>query len=220
MNKQDQKYGKMKGGDDCPLCQVSEDTISKLKKSKTGREKYLLRKEEKDKERLQSDKRKKNKKIIKIVVPVILVAGLVVLAFVFLGGGAGDAVGAAKIDISPSEYDAGNMPIGGGLVKHTYEIQNTGEDNLKISRIWTSCMCTTAKLRVGDRESDEFGMHDNPLFWSEEIAPGETGYLDVSFDPAFHGPGGTGNVVREVYLTTNDPQNKKAKAKLFVTVTP
>lgn len=107
-----------------------------------------------------------------------------------------------------------------GLVKKTYEIKNTGGGDLKIDKIWTSCDCTTARLKVKDKESPEFGMHTSSLLWSQKIAPGETGFLEATFDPAFHGPQGTGPAVRIVYLSTNDPQNPKAEAKLFANVTP
>ena len=79
-------------------------------------------------------------------------------------------------------------------------------------------MCTTARLRVGDKTSGEFGMQSNPIFWSQKIAPGETGYLEVTFDPAFHKEQGTGPVVRVVYLLSNDPQNEKAEVRLTANV--
>lgn len=80
-------------------------------------------------------------------------------------------------------------------------------------------MCTTAKLKVGDKESPEFGMHDNSVFWSQKIAPGQVGYLDVAFDPAYHGPQGTGPVVRAIYFSTDDPQNKTSQVRLLADVT-
>ena len=61
-------------------------------------------------------------------------------------------------------------------------------------------------------------MPDKPTFWSQKIAPGEIGYLEVTFDPAFHGPGGTGSVIRAIYLSTDDPKNKTAEVKLLVNV--
>jgi len=61
-------------------------------------------------------------------------------------------------------------------------------------------------------------MHTNSLLWSEKIPPGETGYLDVVFDPAFHGPEGTGNMIREIYFTTNDVNNKQATVRLLINV--
>ncbi len=209
-----------KMGKDCPTCKVSDQTIEQLKQSgQTNKERYLAKRVKKQEEKMQAYKQRKNKKMLKIVIPSVLAVAIIALVIIFSGGG--QTVQAnSEIEISQASYDAGTVSIRGGLVKHTYEIENTGTENLKISRIWTSCMCTTAKLRVGDKESSEFGMHDNPVFWSQEIAPGEVGYLDVTFDPVFHGPTGTGNMIREVYLNTNDAQNRKAKVSLSVTVTP
>jgi len=53
---------------------------------------------------------------------------------------------------------------------------------------------------------------------SQKIPPWETGFLEITFDPAFHGPQGTGPVVRVVYLSTNDPNNKKTEVKLMANV--
>lgn len=61
-------------------------------------------------------------------------------------------------------------------------------------------------------------MDGGGVFWSQKIAPGETGQLEVIFDPAFHGSQGTGQVVRAVYLSTNDPENKKAEVRLLANV--
>lgn len=129
--------------------------------------------------------------------------------------------GKGRIEIVPLEYDAGIVSMADGLVKHTYEIRNKGAGDLEIDRIWTNCGCTTAILKAGDKVSPKFGMPShgiNPIFWSQKIAPEETGFLEVFFDPAFHGPEGTGFAVRVVSLSTNDPQNKKAEVRLIANV--
>lgn len=180
------------------------------------KERYLLKKQRKEEISASFAKKKKIKKMVKIGLPIVLVAAGILIAVLSYSPEIDN--GLAMIDVSPIEYDAGTVSMGDGLVKHTYEIKNTGKENLKIDKIWTSCMCTTAHLRVGDETSPEFGMHNNPVFWSQEILPGETGYLDVVFDPAFHGPSGTGRMVRAVYLSTNDPKNKKAEVKLLINV--
>lgn len=188
----------------------------------TKKEKHLLKKQRKEQERLLKARRKNIRKIAGIYLPVILITGLVIWGLVsyFSKEHQESYSGAPKIEINPKEYDAGTVSMASGLVKKTYEIKNTGEGDLKIERIWTSCMCTTATLKVRDKISPEFGMHDSPLFWSEKIVPGQTGFLEVTFDPAFHGPQGIGPVMRAVYLSTNDPQNKKAEIRLMANVTP
>jgi len=120
------------------------------------------------------------------------------------------------MEIPQKEYDAGTVSMADGKIKYTYKIKNAGVGDLKISSIWTSCHCTTAKLTIGDKTSPEFGM--DKRFTSQKINPGETGFLEVTFDPVFHGPQGTGPVVRAVYISTNDPNNKKTEVKLMANV--
>lgn len=183
----------------------------------TKKEKYLLKKQRKEQERLEKARRKKIKKIVKIFLPLILIAGGLVFVLANYSP-AEDQGGMSRIEIDPWEYNAGTVSMAEGLVKKTYEIKNNGDGDLKISSIKTSCMCTTVRLKVGDKTSPEFGMHSNSAFWSQKIAPGEIGYLEVVFDPAFHGPQGTGSVVRVVSLSTDDPQNKEAKIRLIANV--
>ncbi len=183
------------------------------------REKYLLKKQRKEQERLRKTRRKKIKKIVGIsivsLVVILITGGIIWGISSYLSR---SNQGVPEMTIISQEHDAGTVSMAAGLVEHTYEIKNIGVGDLKINRIWTSCMCTTARLRVRDKESGEFGMHSKSGFWSQKIAPGETGYLKVTFDPAFHGPGGTGSVVRAVYLSTDDPKNKTAEIKLLVNV--
>jgi len=183
----------------------------------TKRERRLLKREQKREIHLQAIHRKKRKKTLFILLPIILIVSGIV--FALAGGFSSNAKGSKpRIELSPEEYDAGTISMADGKVKYTYEIQNMGEADLDISRIWTSCMCTTARLRVGGKESEEFGMHSTGGLWSQKIAQGEVGYLEVVFDPAFHGPQRTGEAIRVVYLSTNDPNNKQSQVKLMANV--
>ena len=186
-----------------------------------NREKYLFKKQQKEEKLLKKERSKRSKKIIKF--SLIFVAGFLILfgavfgAYSYFSNKTSDL--ASKIEISSKEYDAGSVSINGGLVTHSFEIKNVGEGNLKINKIWTSCMCTVAKLRVGNDLSPEFGMHTSSLLWSKEIKPGETGYVEVAFDPAFHGPTGTGAITRAIYVSTDNSENKNIEFLLSVNVT-
>lgn len=121
------------------------------------------------------------------------------------------------IEVNPREYDIGDIQMTDGLVKKSYEVKNSGSGPLKISGILTSCHCTTAVLRVGDKASPSFGM--TPVsFWSEEIPAGQTAQLEVTFDPAFHGDAGMGPVTRGIYISSNDPKNKRVELLLSANV--
>lgn len=183
----------------------------------TKKEKYLLKKQKREKEHLRQTRNRKLKKLIAISLPTLLVAGGI--AFGLINYSPGEKLeGTPRIEISPPEYDLGIISMVEGKIQRTFEVKNTGEGDLEITGIWTSCHCTTARLKVGDRESPEFGMSSNPIFWSQKIAPGQTGYLEVTFDPAYHGSQGTGPVIRAIYLSTNDSQNKTAEVRLIANV--
>ncbi len=125
-----------------------------------------------------------------------------------------------KLEIESIEYNVGSISMAEGDVNVTYEIENTGEGNLRIDRIWTTCGCTVARLKVGNKTSGEFGMNAIALFWSQIIPPGEKGYLEVVFNPSYHGSGGVGPVTRSVYLQTNDPLNEEVRVLLLADVVP
>lgn len=186
----------------------------------TKRQRRLLQKQQKEEERLQIIRRKKTKKIIFISLPILLI--IIGIIFVVVNYSQPENrienQGTPKIEITQKEYNAGTVSMADGLVKHTYEIKNVGNGDLKIDRIWTSCMCTTAVLKVGNKTSPKFGMHAGSAFWSQKIAPNKAGQLEVIFDPAFHGPQGTGPIVRIVYLSTNDIQNKEIEVRLTANV--
>lgn len=112
-----------------------------------------------------------------------------------------------------ANFDWGNIDYGGGDAKHTFEIKNTGEAPLKLANIKTSCMCTTAKVITRAGSSPAFKMHE-VSDWQGVLEPGETGKLEVDFDPAFHGPTGTGPVERIISVETSDPNKSYVEFNL------
>lgn len=102
-----------------------------------------------------------------------------------------------KIEISPASFDFGQIDFG-VIAKKTFEIKNSGTDVLKINRVSTSCSCTTAKV------SDE------------NLEPGQTAELLVSYDTAAMGTGshGKGNQQRIIYVRSNDPKNPQVEATI------
>ena len=120
-----------------------------------------------------------------------------------------------EVEVSPQNYEMGDVPIDGGIVTREYEVKNTGSETLKIKKITTSCMCTQAKIDIGDRETRYFGMEGhgriNPSI-NFEIGSGETAKVIVNFDPAAHGPEGAGPFDRVVWLAFADPAGIKELA--------
>lgn len=117
------------------------------------------------------------------------------------------------LSVNPTNYDLGEISYSGGLVTKEYEITNTTNKPLRLKKITTSCMCTKAKVKVGSKETQFFGMEGhgniNSVLDSFEIAPNQKGIVSVQFDPTAHGPQGAGAVQRSVYLTFSDPVGMK-----------
>ncbi len=113
-------------------------------------------------------------------------------------------VEAQGITVSPeSLIDLGQIPYSGGKVLKSFEIKNDSGRPLKLKKIATSCMCTTAKVEIGGKKTKEFGMEMNgdlnPLV-DVDFPAGQTGTVTFSFDPTAHGPEGVGQFERVVTL--------------------
>lgn len=72
----------------------------------------------------------------------------------------------AKIDAIEDTHDFGTIKEGDGPVTHIFEVKNTGDAPLVITRVMSSCGCTT------------------PTFNREPIAPGKTSKITVTYNPA------------------------------------
>jgi len=70
--------------------------------------------------------------------------------------------------------------------------------------VFTSCMCTEAELKVGDRTAGPFGMQGHTASSVYLVVKsGETLTVKVIFDPAAHGPSGVGPIERQVAIYTS-----------------
>lgn len=118
---------------------------------------------------------------------------------------------AVGIFITPESVDLGNIPINGGVVTREFEFKNITLKNMKLRKIATSCMCTTASVTIGDKTTGFFSMEGsgaNPLV-NLDLEPGEAGKVTFRFDPAAHGPKGIGPFDRSIWLTFTDPDGLK-----------
>ena len=108
---------------------------------------------------------------------------------------AGEALSARE-----TGFDFGSISMAAGNVSHRYWFKNDSVAPVLIRRIYTSCMCTTATLVKGMRVIGRYGMpgHGPVPEVNQSLAPAETAYVDVVFDPAAHGPAGLGRTERVV----------------------
>ncbi len=83
-------------------------------------------------------------------------------------------------------------------VTYIFAMQNTGDADLVISNLVTSCGCTVAVLS------------------SNVIPPGQRADLTVTFDPDFHEI--QGEVVRLVWFATNDPAQPWVEVRITADV--
>jgi hypothetical protein len=135
---------------------------------------------------------------------LIVLGGVIALVLV---GGYGylrsGAHGPPQIEAPPRLYDFGELPpIEKAVVE--YRVRNTGGSPLEITRVSTSCGCTTAEIE------------------DEVLLPGETTTLHVTFDPQVMLTEGLTDeeIVRIIYLKTNDPDHPEMEVELRGRVVP
>ena len=68
------------------------------------------------------------------------------------------AASGGKLMATKKAHDFGNISMKDGKVKYTYEIKNTSDKPVTITKLYTSCMCTTAELTTGSQKAGPFGM--------------------------------------------------------------
>lgn len=93
-----------------------------------------------------------------------------------------------EIVLGTDSFEFGEV-VNGVIAEKDLTITNNGGAPLVIEEISTSCGCTTAEA--------------NP----SAINPGESGVLHIEFDSGAHGPELTGELMRQIFLQTNDPNN-------------
>jgi hypothetical protein len=99
-------------------------------------------------------------------------------------------------------FDFGSISMAAGKVSHRFKFTNTSSAPVIIRKIYTSCMCTTARLEKANKRLDAYGMpgHGFIATLNEPISPNEVAVVEVVFDPAAHGPTGVGKNERLVTL--------------------
>lgn len=162
-----------------------------------------------------------NKTIIGISVGVLVLGGLIWIA---RPGSQNDALSSTKSNGTltveeANNYDFGSISMAAGEVKHQFKIKNTSSEPVTINKIYTSCMCTTASLVIGDKQFGPYGMpgHAAVPKINQIINPNEEAAVDVTFDPAAHGPAGVGRIQRKIIIENNAGQPVELQFAAVVT---
>lgn len=105
-------------------------------------------------------------------------------------------------------YDFGAISMAAGKVKHAFKIKNTSKESVAISKVHTSCMCTTATLISGGKQFGPYGMPSHGAIpkINQAVNPEEEAIIEVVFDPAAHGPAGVGRIQRTITIENNAGQ--------------
>ncbi|MFN7088885.1 MAG: DUF1573 domain-containing protein [Candidatus Paceibacteria bacterium] len=122
-----------------------------------------------------------------------------------------------ELIVEETAFDFGQISMAKGKVKHEFKLKNKGNTPVAITKLYTSCMCTTASLIIEKSRRGPFGMLGHGFIpkFKEVIESGQEFSVEVVFDPAAHGPAGVGKVERAIYLE----QESGERLELIITAT-
>lgn len=118
------------------------------------------------------------------------------------------------VEAKSTFFDMGKIKVADQKTA-VFTVRNIGSKPLQLYDISSSCGCTVGQVSYQGKQSKEFGMHSVGSF-DQMIAPQTEAKIKVIYRPYVMPV--YGNVEREVYISTNDPQNPKLvfKVKAFV----
>ena len=166
----------------------------------------------------------------------ISIIAVVLLVFVglFVWGYADNGETTAPVNVAPGSasmsksvltapeifYDFGTISMKNGNVTKEFTVENTTDQDIKVSTVLTSCMCTSAFIVLPDGNiKGPFkmpGMGYVPPA-NETIKAGENRIIRVVYDPNAHGPAGVGRINRFVTLTDTSGGTVQLEIKALVT---
>lgn len=117
-------------------------------------------------------------------------------------------------------YDFGTISMKDGKVKTTFKVKNPTAEALTLSKLYTTCMCTDAKLVVNGSTEGPFGMpgHGSIPTFEQKLEPNQEADIEVEYDPNAHGPSGVGRIERSVIVEGQG--GKLATFNIIANVTP
>jgi len=158
--------------------------------------------------------------LIGFVVVVLVFAFFIWLSQSSGSGSVGVISGASALTVEESLYDFGAISMSAGKVSHSFVVKNSGDGPVTLTKLYTSCMCTEASLVMGERRVGPFGMAGHGFIppIDEALEAGQSGTVEVVFDPAAHGPAGVGKIERVVFLENDS--GSPMEITFSATVTP
>ncbi len=146
---------------------------------------------------------------VTIGVIALFVVGLILLAApknsttgekALVVGSAGSVLSAAE-----TFFDFGKISMADGNVTHAFKVKSSAAEPVKISKVYTSCMCTTATISSASGQKGPFGMPGHGFVPPANVTVGAGEEFEVAaiFNPNAHGPAGVGRNDRTVYVETD-----------------
>lgn len=113
----------------------------------------------------------------------------------------GCSAGQPQIALDSETLELGEV-VNGEVVTRDVTVFNRGAADLTVAAVVTSCGCTTATLE--------------PM----TIPAGGSGVLHVEFDSGAHGPELTGELIRQVFIASNDPERPEVVLEIEADILP
>jgi hypothetical protein len=162
-----------------------------------------------------------NKKaIIIIIIAIVAVLGAMAWGYAKMAGPTqAQLSGQSPLTASTTLYDFGTISMAAGTVDHVFAITNPTDQNITITNLQTSCMCTTAYIGTGSARQGPFGMPGMGGVTDADytIPAHSTDEIDVVFNPAAHGPAGVGDIDRTIDATQQGGGTLQLEIKAVVT---
>ncbi len=162
-----------------------------------------------------------------VILTIVAITGLFVWGYSTRSGTPASVQGVSQdnsqalLTISETLYDFGSISMKDGNVSTEFTLTNPTTEDVTLSKVFTSCMCTNAFIvDPNGSAKGPFGMpgHGAVPPANEVIKAGESRIIRVVYDPNAHGPAGVGKINRFVTLT--DSSGNTLQLEIKATVTP
>jgi hypothetical protein len=114
---------------------------------------------------------------------------------------AGCAAGRPQIALETEKLALGAV-VNGEIIVRDVTVYNRGAAVLTVAAVSTSCGCTSATLE--------------PM----TIPAGGSGVLHIEFDSGAHGPELTGELIRQVFIASDDPERPEVVLEIEAEILP
>lgn len=126
------------------------------------------------------------------------------------------------ITVVENNINVGTIEMSKGNIEIPYTFRNDGSEPVALLEGETSCMCTTAQVKGNGGTSPRIIMrgHGATASVNQVLEPGEEAQLIATYDPNAHGPSGTGQISRDVFIKTNSSKTPTVTFRFFGNVIP